>query len=70
VLILSRYRDEIIDVTTPDGTVISVMVTDIERGRVSLGIEAPRECLILRRELKDREPRKKKDGQSPPKNAA
>ncbi len=73
MLILSRYRDEIIDVTVPaertasgKEETISIMVTDVNRDRVSIGIEAPKDFLILRRELKDRKPREKKDGQSKP----
>jgi carbon storage regulator CsrA len=67
VLILSRYRDQIIDITTPDGkTTISLMVTDVDRGRVSIGVEAPKDWLILRRELKDRKPRERSDAKSKP----
>lgn len=51
MLILSRKLLEAIDIRMPDGRIISVTVTKIENGRVTLGTDAPSDCRISRREI-------------------
>jgi carbon storage regulator CsrA len=55
VLILSRKVDETITIVHPDGTVIDVMVTRIEPCKVRLGITAPADVSVFRKELDGRE---------------
>lgn len=59
MLILSRCCNEVIVIGTGESKV-SVMVVGIERGRVKLGINAPREIPIFRQELLEQEPAKEK----------
>lgn len=47
MLVLSRRRGEIIDV----GADIQIMVVDIRNGNVRLGIQAPPEVMVHRREI-------------------
>ena len=54
MLILSRKVNESILV----GDDIKIVVTKIDGGRVWLGIEAPQTAVILRKEIRDKEPRK------------
>jgi len=50
MLILSRKRDEEIII----GDDIVIHITDIAKGTVKIGIEAPKETIILRGELKEK----------------
>lgn len=49
MLVLSRKLNEVICI----GPDIRIVVVDIDRGKVRLGIEAPKEVLVLREELKE-----------------
>ena len=51
MLVLTRKENESIEITLPDGQQLTVMVTEVERGRARIGIEAPTEIKILRSEL-------------------
>ena len=51
MLVLTRKKDEIIQIHTPDKHVISLKITDIGNGQVKIGIEAPAWYAILRKEL-------------------
>lgn len=53
MLVLSRQRDETIEVTTPDGTRIDITVVDIRGDKVRLGITAPKETTVHRLEVAD-----------------
>jgi carbon storage regulator len=50
MLILTRKKDEAVLIKGLDGE-ISVKVVDVGRGRIRLGIEAPKGFLIVREEL-------------------
>jgi carbon storage regulator len=52
VLVLTRKLGECIYI----GDNVTVMVTQIDRGSVRIGIEAPREVVVLRAELDGRQP--------------
>lgn len=52
MLVLSRAMDEELVIDTTDGRV-TVTVTAIQGGRVKLGIAAPRQCAVNRREVAD-----------------
>lgn len=54
MLVLSRYRDEKIIVHTSDGP-ITVQIVAVDRGKVRVGIEAPKGCGIWREELLSRD---------------
>lgn len=49
MLVLTRKKDEVIMI----GDNVSIMVVDISEGKVRLGIEAPREVPVHRREVYD-----------------
>ena len=49
MLVLKRGKDESIVISTSDGE-IRLMITDAS-GPVSIGIDAPRSCTVLREEL-------------------
>jgi len=51
MLVLSRKRDQSLILDCPDGTTIEVKVTGIEPNRVRLGIAAPTEVGIVRKEI-------------------
>ena len=51
MLVLKLNRDEVADLTLPDKSVISVMVTAAGCGWAKVGISAPPQVKILRREL-------------------
>ena len=51
MLVLTRKPGESLVMQTPDGVQITVTVCDVERGRVRLGIDAPREVIVMRSEL-------------------
>lgn len=63
MLVLSRKLFEAIDLTTKDGTAISILVVEIRDGhKVRLGIEAPAHVTINRREVTEAIAREKGDG--------
>lgn len=55
MLVLSRRahaaEHSALTITTPSGDVIRVVVIDVDRGKVRLGIDAPRSCRVMRDEL-------------------
>jgi carbon storage regulator CsrA len=52
MLVLTRGVDESIMLTTPEGTEIEIQVVDFIGGRrVKLGINAPKDVLIDRKEI-------------------
>ncbi len=51
MLVLTRQRDEAIEITTPDGVLIVVSVVDIRGDKIRLGISAPRSTSIDREEV-------------------
>lgn len=58
MLVLSRKLGEKIFINNN----ICITVVDIDRGKIRLGIEAPREVPIFRKELLDHEPPAKAPG--------
>lgn len=51
MLVLSRKVGERIRILTPKGEVIWVTIVDVDRGKVRVGIEAPRDIVVHREEL-------------------
>jgi len=51
MLILSRKYSERIIIDAPDGSRIAIMVTHIDRGKIRLGLTAPKNYAICREEL-------------------
>ena len=51
MLILTRKCEEIIQIRTPENHIINLMITDIRKGQVKVGIDAPAYYAILREEL-------------------
>ena len=54
MLVLTRKRDEIIELRIPPnfrGGILHLMVVDIRGDKVRLGVEAPRDVLVDRAEL-------------------
>jgi carbon storage regulator len=56
MLTLTRKSGEVIVITLEDGRQIEVVVKEIRRNQVRLGIEAPRSCMIHREEQLAEEP--------------
>ena len=52
MLVVSRKKNETFIITAKDGSTITVTVIDIDRGKVRLGIEAPRDIPIWREEIR------------------
>lgn len=50
MLVLTRRVGEAVRIDTSDGP-IYVAVSAIDRGKIRLGIDAPKKCLVLRTEL-------------------
>jgi len=53
MLVLSRREGERIIIRTPYGPDIVILIVDVARAKVRLGITAPDDCLIYREELMD-----------------
>lgn len=51
MLVLSRRKSEIIDVTAPGGVPITITVVEIRGDKVRIGIDAPGSVRINRREV-------------------
>lgn len=51
MLVLTRKYGESIQITTPDNHIIKLMITDVDKGQVKVGLEAPAYYSILREEL-------------------
>jgi len=51
MLVLSRKVSERIFITAPDGTVLTLMLVEVRGNNVRIGIDAPREWLIMREGL-------------------
>ena len=51
MLILSRKKDEEIIIQLPNGVVVTIMVVDVNSNKVKLGITAPRDVPVDRREI-------------------
>jgi carbon storage regulator len=62
MLVLSRKKDEKIVI----GDNVSIMIVEIRGDKVRLGIEAPREISVHRREVYDAIKRKEADGDTAP----
>ena len=50
MLVLSRKRNEGIIIKGKDGD-IRIVVIEIDKGKIRLGIEAPKGCAVVRQEL-------------------
>lgn len=50
MLVLSRKKNEGIVIKGKDGD-IRIVVIEVDKGKIRLGIEAPRGCAIIREEL-------------------
>lgn len=55
MLVLSRKLGEKIYIELGGGVIVELVIADIDRGKVRLGIEAPRHVPIMRKELLDRD---------------
>lgn len=53
MLVLSRKVNEELVITMPDGTQVSVVVVDIRGDKVRVGVHAPRDVAVHRREVHD-----------------
>jgi carbon storage regulator len=51
MLVLSRKLAERIRLKLPDGSCVWLWVVDIDRGKVRLGVDAPRDVEVMREEL-------------------
>jgi carbon storage regulator len=58
MLVLSRLLMEQVVIPTDKGNIV-ITVTDIKKGKIRLGIEAPQEIRIYRRELLESAPKPK-----------
>lgn len=62
MLILTRLKDESIIITTPEGRIeITILKVQASRGKVSLGIEAPKRFEIHRKEIQAAIDKERKD---------
>lgn len=52
MLCLTRLVDEWIDVSLPDGRLVSIVVIETSKGKVRLGIIAPDDVAVDRREVR------------------
>jgi len=56
MLVLTRKYGESIQIRTPDKRIIKLKITDINKGQVKVGIDAPACYSILREELLEKHP--------------
>lgn len=70
MLILNRKSDERIVFLLNDGRQITILVTSVRGKNVKVGIEAPKDVLILRDELQKRRPQCEAISQLPTPEAA
>lgn len=54
MLVLSRFTDEIIDILLPDGQRIEVQVVAVRGDKVRLGVTAPTNIEVHRREITEK----------------
>ena len=54
MLVLSRKSGESIVIVSPQGALVEVFVTKIDDNQAKIGIEAPGDFKIFRREIYDR----------------
>ena len=54
MLVLSRKNGESVVIVSPQGTSIEVLVTKIDYNQAKIGINAPADFKIFRREIYDR----------------
>ena len=54
-MVLTRKKNEEILIYDRNGEKVTLMVVDIRGDRVRLGLSAPRDCKIIRKEVDDRE---------------
>ena len=54
-LTVTRRAGERIQVTTPGGERIVIAVREIRRNRIRVSVSAPRDCVIVREELLERQ---------------
>lgn len=54
MLVVKRLVNEVVDIVLPDGVVISVMLVEAGRKAARIGVAAPANVLVLRRELLER----------------
>jgi len=54
MLVLSRKLNEVIDITLPNGQVITVKVVDLRRDKVRIGVAAKSDVRIDRHEVSKR----------------
>jgi carbon storage regulator len=53
MLVLSRIVNEKIIITSPDGTLITLMVVEVRGDKVRIGVDAPRNWAVHRKEVAD-----------------
>ena len=53
MLVLSRIVNEKIIITAPDGTLITLMVVEVRGDKVRIGVDAPRNWVVHRKEVAD-----------------
>lgn len=51
MLVISRKLDERLRITLPDGRTVWAVIVEIGEGRVRIGIDAPRDVLVMRDEV-------------------
>lgn len=56
MLVVTRRKDETIDIITPEGIKITIMVVSVIDGRCRIGIAAPPEVEIKRDDMIHRRP--------------
>lgn len=48
MLVLSRKQDESIVISNNDGSTIVITIVELQRGKVKIGVEAPKDARISR----------------------
>lgn len=57
MLILSRFTNDQVFLTLPNGEVITVTIVEVRNGKVRVGFEAPQDVEILRDDAIDKTPK-------------